>query len=252
MSALRTSASCLPETPGVSGSATTREGGHLRAAQGTSLIPTGHPGADPHRALPGPGRMRRGDTGPYRESGLKRTSSACSSPTLARRQRCSRAAKSRVLHSRTVRSSAHDARNWPLLLKSRQETEPLWPCGERTVAARRQSGGRRRDTGAHRYLEGGDQQPVGEAVLLRLVPPGPRPRLRLLAPLWPDAAVRPGACGKRRVGPGRVGPGRAGSGQHLPARPAAVPPSTHRRERRRVSPVGRRGAARPPAAGGGG
>lgn len=70
---------------------------------------------------------------PYRESGLKRTSSACSSPMLARRQWCSRAAKSRVLHNRTVRSSAQDARYFPLLLKSRQETLPLWPYREGAV-----------------------------------------------------------------------------------------------------------------------
>ena len=98
-------------------------------------MPTG-----PERSL-GWGWTRCGEAWPYRESGLRRTSSAWSSPTLARRQRCSRAVKSRVLHSRTVRSSAHDARYLPLLLKSRQETEPLWPYGESAVRAGRRRGG---------------------------------------------------------------------------------------------------------------
>lgn len=110
-----------------------REGRGLCAAQ-----PAGHPGAHTPRVAPGwdeDGAELRG-VRPYRESGLSRTRSAWSSRTLARRQRCSRAASSRVLHSRTVRSSAHDARYLPLLLKSRQHTEPLWPCGESAVTAR--------------------------------------------------------------------------------------------------------------------
>lgn len=198
------------------------------------------------------GWVRQGVAGPYRESGLSRTSSAWSSPTLARRQRCSRAVKSRVLHSRTVRSSAQDARYLPLLLKSRQETEPLWPCGERRsgrAAGRRWRGRRRRawrGTGLARYLQGGDQQPVGEAVLLRPVPAGPRLLLRPPGLLRSGgAAVRPGACGERRA---RVGSGLAGQGQRRPAPAPHRTRGTHRPAGRREDPAGERGAARPPAA----
>lgn len=106
--------------------------------------------------------VRRGEAWPYRESGLRRTSSAWSSPTLARRQRCSRAVKSRVLHSRIVRSSAHDARYLPLLLKSRQETEPLWPCGESAVTAgTRRRNRRRRGAGGGGPGGAGGAEPGG-------------------------------------------------------------------------------------------
>lgn len=60
------------------------------------------------------------------ESGLKRTSTAWSSSTFALRHLCSRSRKSLVLQIRTVRSSAHDARYFPLLLKSTHVTLPLW------------------------------------------------------------------------------------------------------------------------------
>lgn len=63
------------------------------------------------------------------ESGLKRTNRAWSSSTFALRHLCSRSKKSLVLQIRTVRSSAQEARYFPLLLKSRHVTFPLWLWG---------------------------------------------------------------------------------------------------------------------------
>ena len=62
----------------------------------------------------------------YLESGLKLTRVAVSRSTLARRHLCSRSMKSLTLHIRTVRSSAQEARYFPLLLKSMDVTFPLW------------------------------------------------------------------------------------------------------------------------------
>lgn len=64
----------------------------------------------------------------YLESGKKRTRVAWSSSTLTRMQRCSLSKMSLVLQIRTVRSSEQDAKYFPLLLKSRHVTFPLWPC----------------------------------------------------------------------------------------------------------------------------
>lgn len=55
-----------------------------------------------------------------------------------------------MLHSRTVRSSEHDARYLPLLLKSRQVTGLLWPCRQRVVTEDTGGGGRRSGTTAQR------------------------------------------------------------------------------------------------------
>jgi len=67
-------------------------------------------------------RERGGDL----ESGLKRTSVAQSRSTLALRHLWSRSRKSLVLQMRMVRSSEHEARYFPLLLKSRHVTLALW------------------------------------------------------------------------------------------------------------------------------
>lgn len=89
-----------------------------------------------------------------------------------------------------------------------------------TAVALRGSGGQGRrggaggSGGAARYLEGGGQQAVREAVLPRLLLARPSRRLRPPGALGPGGggAVRPGACGERGSAGGSAG-GRDGGGK---------------------------------------